>query len=270
MPDPSSPRRLCLVTGASAGIGAALARVAAARGYDLILTARRAERLGALAEEIRSRHGADVQAIAADLADPAAPERIISEIAARGRPVSALVNNAGFGLTGRYLSRSWAEQAGSIQVMLTAVCDLTYRVLPGMTGQRFGRILNVASVAGLIPASPGQTLYTPIKAFVVRFSESLHLETAGTGVHVTALCPGLTTTEFHDVNGTRAKVERRAPRWMWMTAEEVAEAGWRAVETNLPVWIPGWPNQAIAALARLLPEDWALSLTARTYNRAEM
>jgi short-subunit dehydrogenase len=267
MPAEPAPRRLCLVTGASAGIGAAIARIYASHGYDLALTARREDRLGAVADDIRLRHAVEVQVIGADLADPAAPDHILGEIAAHGRSVAALVNNAGYGLTGRYATSGWAEQAAMLQVMLTAVCELTHKALPGMVEQGFGRIVNVASLAGLIPASPGQSLYTPVKAFLVKFSETLHLENLNTGVHVTALCPGLTYTEFHDVNHTRKSVERRAPAWMWLGADEVAAAGYEAAEANRPICVTGAPNKAIAAIAKLLPDEWVLALMGREYGR---
>jgi short-subunit dehydrogenase len=263
MPTDPAPRRLCLVTGASAGIGAALARVFAAHGYDLALTARREERLNALADELRLRFGVEAMTIPADLSDPAAGERILEAVAGEGRQVSALVNNAGYGLRGRYGSSGWAEQAAMLQVMLTAVCELTHRVLPGMAEAGFGRILNVASLAGLIPASPGASLYGPIKAFLVRFSETLHVENLETGVHVTALCPGFTQSEFHDVNNSRPQMERRIPAFMWLGADEVAALGYEAVEANRPVCVTGAPNKAIAALAKLIPDEWGLALLAR-------
>ena len=264
--DPS-PRRLCLVTGASAGIGAAIARVYASHGYDLVLTARREDRLEAVAEDIRQSHGAEVLAIPADLADPETPDRLLAEISGRGRTVEALVNNAGYGLQGRFAATGWSEQAAMLQVMLTAVCGLTHKVLPGMLGRGFGRIVNVASLAGLMPGSPGQTLYTPIKAFLVKFSQTLHVETRDSGVHVTALCPGFTYTEFHDVNRTRKRLERRLPAWMWLAAEEVARAGYEAAEANRPICVTGAPNKAIAAIGKVIPDEWALALMARGYDR---
>ena len=154
-----------------------------------------------------------------------------------------------------------------LQVMLTAVVEMSHKVLPGMTERGFGRILNVASLAGLLPASPGQTLYTPIKAFLVRFSQTLYLETRGTGVHVTALCPGFTFTEFHDVNKSRAKLQKLTPRWLWRDAQAVAREGFAAVQAGRPVCITGAPNRAIAALSRLLPDGLTLSLAARAQRK---
>lgn len=260
-------RRLALVTGASAGIGAAFARILASHGYDLALTARRAERLDALAEEIRLRHGVETFAVAADLAAPEGPGRILDHLAAHGRTVDALVNNAGYGLPGTYAETDWADQAAFIQVMVTAPCELAHRVLSGMRERRFGRIVNVASLAGLIPAAAGHTLYAASKAFLVKFSQSLHLESAGDGVHVTALCPGFTYSEFHDVNGTRALVGSATPPWLWLGADEVAAAGYEAVEANRAVCVPGAPNKAIAAFAKMVPDDWALALMASQGGR---
>ena len=205
--------------------------------------------------------------IPADLADPAAPKAVMAAVAAEGRTVAALVNNAGYGLSGSYARSDWAADAAMLQVMLVAVCELTRLALPDMGAARFGRIINVASLAGLIPASPGVPLYTPTKAFLVRFSQTLHLENLGSGVHVTALCPGFTRTEFHDVDGSRATLERSTPRFMWQSAEQVAALAWRAVERNRPVCVTGAPNRAIAALMRLLPDGAAMRLIASHYRR---
>ena len=255
-------RRLALVTGASAGIGAAFARVLASHGYDVALTARRTERLEKLAEEISLRYGVETLTVAADLAEPRAPGQIFDHITAHGRSVDALVNNAGYGLTGAYADTRWEDQRAFIQVMMTAPAELAHRVLPGMIHRRFGRIVNVASLAGLVPPGPGHTLYGATKSFLVRFSQSLHLETQAQGVHVSALCPGFTFSEFHDVNGTRAQISRSTPPWLWLGADEVAAAGYEAVEANRPVCVPGAPNKAIAAVAKLIPDDRALALMA--------
>jgi hypothetical protein len=263
-----APRRLCLITGASAGIGAAFARIYASHGYDLALTARREDRLNAIADDARLRHGVETLIIPADLADPATPAAILAEIASHGRTVSALVNNAGYGLNGAFTRKDWTKQAAMLQVMLTAPCELVHRVLPDMVGEGFGRIVNVASAAGLLPVWPGQTLYAPIKAFLIKFSESLHLENLETGVHVSALCPGFTYSEFHDVNGSRAALNRRLPAWMWLGADEVAASGYEAAEANRPICVTGAPNKAIAAVAKLIPDEWALALMALMARRA--
>ncbi|HEY5008584.1 MAG TPA: SDR family oxidoreductase [Caulobacteraceae bacterium] len=260
-------RRLCLVTGASAGIGQAFARIFASHGYDVALTARRGERLEQLAEEIRLRYGVETLAIPADLGDPAAAAHLIETLAANGRVVDALVNNAGYGLRGNYAATAWDEERAFLQVLLIAVCELTHKLLPGMIERRFGRIVNVASLAGLTPGAPGRTLYSATKSFLVKFSESLHLETRDQGVHVSALCPGLTYSEFHDTNQTRESLERLTPDWLWLGADEVAAAGYEAVEANRIICVPGAPNKAIAVLAKLAPEDWAMALMGREQRR---
>jgi short-subunit dehydrogenase len=255
-------RRLALVTGASAGIGAAFARIFAQHGYDVALTARRADRLEQLADEIRLRFGVETLTVTADLADREAPAQILEHLAAHGRSVDALVNNAGYAIPGVYGETAWEDQERAIQVMLTAPCELAHRLAPRMAERRFGRIVNVASLAGLIPGAPGATLYGATKAFLVKFSQSLHLELAQTGVHVSALCPGFTYSEFHDVTGSRALVTRSTPEWLWMGADEVAAAGYEAVEANRAICVPGAPNKAIAALSKAVPDDWQLALAA--------
>ena len=260
-------RRLCLVTGASAGIGAAFARIYAGHGYDVALTARRTDRLDKLAEEIRLRHGVETRVIPADLAEPGAVDRLLAEIEAHGRIVDALVNNAGYGVPGRYAETGWADQAAFLQVLLVAVCELSHKVFPGMIERRFGRIVNVASLAGLVPGTAGQTLYGATKAFLVRFSQSLHLEGMEAGVHVSALCPGFTFSEFHDVTQTRDQITRNTPPWLWMGADEVAASGYEAAEANRAICVPGAPNKTIAAIAKLIPDDWALALIAREQGR---
>lgn len=255
-------RKLALVTGASAGIGAALARTYASHGYDVALTARRADRLDKLADEISLRYGVEALTFAADLADPKAPDAILEHLTSHGRHVDALVNNAGYGLTGTYAATTWEDQARFIQILLTAPSELAHKVLPGMIERRFGRIINVASLAGFAPGSNGHTLYGAVKSYLIKFSQSLHLETLSTGVHVSALCPGFTWSEFHDVTGTRDQINKITPDWLWMGADEVAAAGYEAAEANRPVSVPGAPNKAIAALSKIIPDDWVLALMA--------
>lgn len=263
----SMARRLALITGASAGIGAASARIYASHGYDVALTARRADRLEGLAAEIKLRSGVEAYAIPADLSESAGVDAVLAAIAEQGREVDALVNNAGYGLPGTYDKTSWADQAMFLQVMLTSVCEMTHKILPGMVERRFGRIVNVASLAGLVPGAAGHTLYAATKGFLVKFSQSLHLENLATGVHVSALCPGFTYSEFHDVNGTRAQVSQGVPEWMWLGADEVAAAGYEAAEANRSICVPGAPNKAIAAIAKVVPDDWALALMASQGSR---
>lgn len=255
-----SGRPWALVTGASSGIGEEAARQLAARGYDLVLVARRADRLKALADRLEAEHGAASRVLPADLADPGASAVIAQQLSDAGVEVEFLVNNAGYGVPGMLVDVDWARHRDFLQVMVTAVCELTWRLMPGMLARNRGYILNVASVAGLAPSSAGHTLYGASKAFVIKFSESLAEEGAGRGVHVTALCPGFTYSEFHDVTGTREQV-RELPDYLWLEAEEVVAYGLEAVLRDPPntIAVPGrvyrflvWLSGACPPLARWL------------------
>lgn len=255
-------RHRALVTGASAGIGAEFARQLAARGCDLVLTARRAECLQALASELRAAHAIAVDVIVDDLADPAAPVRIAAAATQDGRAVDVLVNNAGYGVPGRYDKVAWDVHARFMQVLVTAPLALCHLLLPSMRERGYGRIVNVASLAGLVPGTPGNTLYGPAKAFLVRVSQGLALENRACGIHVCALCPGFTHSEFHDVSQARELVSR-LPRWMWMDADEVVRRGLDAVDRGRVVCVPGRVNRAIKVLADLLPDRAALAMVGR-------
>lgn len=255
-------RRLCLITGASAGIGAAFAERYAALGWDLALTARRADRLEGLARSLRARSGVAVEVLVEDLSDPAAPSRLLDALTARGRHVDGLVNNAGYGVAGSFGVTDWPGHAAFLQVMLTAPVELAWRSLPGMMERGYGRIINVASLAGYLPGGAGHTLYAAVKAGLIRFSESVAAECRMLGredVRCTALCPGLTRSEFHDVNATRDQMDR-LPGWLWMEPGPVVDAAIRAVNRGQPVCVPGLVNKAGATLSRLLPEPVSRSL----------
>lgn len=257
--DPARAGGHALVTGASSGIGAAIAREYARRGVPLVLTARRVDRLEALAAELRAQVAVEV--IAADLSLPEAPATLCAELTHRGLAVRILVNNAGYGVPGRYLASGWPVHADFLQVMVGAVCELTWRLLPGIRAHADGRILNVASFAALMPAADGQTLYAASKAFLLKFSEALALENADRGVHATALCPGFTWSEFHDVTGTRARM--RVPARMWLQADAVARAGIEACERGQALCVPGWRYRLLHGITRHLPHGVALRLMAR-------
>ena len=255
--------RTALITGASSGIGEAFAEVFAAEGFDLVITARREHRLRAVADRLVQRYARHVQVIAADLSERDAPARLCREIADRGLTVDVLVNNAGYGVPGAFTASEWARHEALLQVMVVAPAELTRRLLPGMVDRGYGRIINVASLAALVPAPAGHTLYAACKALVVKFSESLSNEVARSGVRVTALCPGFTRSEFHDVTGTRATVAR-LPRWLWMDAAAVARQGFEASMAGIPVCVPGRVNRTIARLVRCLPRPVVLALGRRT------
>jgi short-subunit dehydrogenase len=246
-----------LITGASSGIGADIAREYARRGKPLILVARRADRLQALADELAGQVACVV--LTADLADPAAPARLFAQTQERGLFVETLVNNAGYGVPGRYLSVDWKTHADFLQVLMTSVAHLTHLYLPAMEAAGRGRILNVASLAGLVPPSAGHTLYGATKLWLIRFSETLAEEVRPRGVHVTAVCPGMTYTEFHDVNGMRHKVAK-LPKAIWLSSTRVAQLGVAAVEAGRTRIVTGKINNLIAGLCKYLPQPLAAAL----------
>jgi short-subunit dehydrogenase len=244
--------RTALVTGATGGIGTAFAEVFAAEGFDLVLTARNEERLRALAEHIERGYGCRPHVIAADLGAPGASARLCGEIAARGLAIDVLVNNAGYGVPGVYTSEAWERHLDALQVLVVAPAELTHRLLPGMIERGYGRILNVASLAGLMPAPAGVTLYPGSKAFLIKFSEALAAEVRSKGVYVTALAPGFTRTGFFDVAEVRDRVSR-LPRFVWMDPPAVARMGYDAVRAGQTLAIAGRVNRAAAYLARVMP-----------------
>lgn len=259
-------RRTALITGASAGIGEAFADVFAAEGFDVVLVARREERLRALADRLSREHGVMAHVIVADLGDRDASARIVSELTTVGVQVDALVNNAGYGVPGTYLRSPWERHDATLQVMVTAVAELTHRLLPGMVERGYGRIINVASVAGLIPAAAGHTLYAATKAFLIKFSDSLGREVRAKGVHVLALCPGFTHSEFHDVLGTREQMNK-TPAWLWLDAPTVARQGYDAVMAGVPLYINGRVYRAITMLVKYSPQWLITSIERRLGHR---
>jgi short-subunit dehydrogenase len=259
-------QRTALVTGASAGIGAAFAELYASKGFDLVLTARRADKLNAVAAHLRERHGRRVDAVVIDHSEADAARRLCTELEARGIAVDVLVNNAGYGVPGRYLDVPWETQDAMLRVMVVGVAELTRRLWPGMLARGYGRVINVASLAGLVPAPAGHTLYGATKAFLIKFSEALAEEGRPHGVHVTAICPGFTRSEFHDVTGTREQMNK-LPSWFWLDADMVARTGFDAVEAGVPVYVPGRLNRAIALAVRYVP-GWIVTAVGRRMGRS--
>ncbi|HAC08120.1 MAG TPA: short-chain dehydrogenase [Phycisphaerales bacterium] len=252
MPDASTtPRRTALVTGASAGIGEAFAEHLAARGFDLVLTARRLEVLREVAEGIQRRHDVGCRVIPADLTDPEAPRRIFYELARDEIEIDVLVNNAGYGLEKTLLTQDWREVADVMQVMSVAWLHFMQLAMPSMIERGWGRVANIASLAAFAPDSPG-SLYSGIKAQMVTTSRGMRSAVRGTGVHVTAVCPGYTHTEFHARLGI-ADLADRMPKWMWQNREEVVAEGWRACERNRPVVVTGTVNKMLRAVLAVTP-----------------
>lgn len=255
----SAPRPLALVTGASAGIGAQLAAVLAERGHDLVLVARGVAKMEALAARLREAHGGSVTVVGCDLARPGAGAELEAELAARGLVVDVLVNNAGFGLRGRFAELDAARQVEMIQLNVTVLVDLTRRLLPGMLARKRGGVLNVASTAAF-QAGPFMAVYYATRAFVLSFSDALTIEQEGTGVTVTCLCPGPTRTEFVDAAGMRDTklFTLTAP----MAAEDVARQGVDGFLAGTPTVIPGFTNQLGAWATALAPRRVAARVAA--------
>jgi short-subunit dehydrogenase len=237
-----------LITGASSGIGATFARQLAAQGYDLILVARRVERLQSLADELRHCYSVRAEAIAADLSAEADLQQVEQRVADQDN-LTMLVNNAGFGTVGAFVHVPLERHVDMIAVHVIAPTRLCYAALPGMIRRKQGAIINVSSVAAFMPASVD---YSSTKAYLNVFSEALQMELKGTGVYVQALCPGLTHTEFHDSPEFKSPASRigKAPKFAWMSAEDVVATSLRSLGHGSVICIPGWGNRLMATIAR--------------------
>jgi len=255
-----------LITGASAGLGSCFAQQLAGQGWPLILVARRTDRLQQLAQQLQQKYGIDAHVITADLAQPGAAQAIYQYCQKQQWPVAMLINNAGYGLPGDFDHASWLDHQAQLNVMLNSLVELTYLFYPAMKKAGYGRIIQVASLAGLAPPTAGHTLYAAMKSFVIKFAHSLHLEAKDFGVHVSALCPGFTYTEFHDANGTRKRMNSLS-KSLWMSADEVVSEGLQAVEANKAIKINGWRNQLIALLTRLLSDKIIRALFQKNINK---
>jgi hypothetical protein len=251
-----------LVTGASAGIGEAFARELARRGWNLVLTARRLDRLATLAGELTGQCGVRCVTIVADLADPGAPAAIFAATRSQGLDIDLLVNNAGYGVPGRFHEADWPTHRAFLEVLMVAPAALTHLYLPGMRERRRGRIANIASLAGWMPGSIGATLYAASKSYLIKFSQSLALENRPVGVTCTAVCPGFTYSEFHDVTGSRELVSKM-PRAVWMSSAEVARIGVDATLAGEVVCVTGRVNRLLKFFGKHVPDRLGLWLMER-------
>jgi uncharacterized protein len=263
LPNPSVSNS-ALVTGASSGIGAAIAAELASRGYSLALVARREERLRSLAAELASDQGIDADVVACDLADPAERDRLMDELRDRGRAVELLVNNAGFGHQADFAPSPRERMVEMVRVNVEAVVDLTSRFLGPMVEKGRGGVINIASTAAFQPL-PGSAVYAASKAFVLSFSEAIRTELRGSGVTVTAVCPGPVKTEFTEVAGVGG-VEERTPGAVWMTAEEIARHAVDGAKRDRRVVVPGTLNRATALAGQHSPRAVALPLISRIWR----
>lgn len=237
---------VALITGASSGIGAEFSRQLSFRGYDLVLTARRLERLDARAAELTAQSGIRVETIPADLTTSDGIARVNARLA-RG-DVELLVNNAGFGIGKTFARADVAGQDAMLAVHMIAPMRLMHTALPGMIERRRGGVINVASLAAFF-SLPGNANYCATKAYLMRFSRAVHGEVRRTGVTVQALCPGFTITEFHD-DLDRVQFERRGPAFLWGSAQGVVAASLRGFERGQSLCVPGGVNKAIYLLGQ--------------------
>jgi short-subunit dehydrogenase len=248
---PGMARHSCaLVTGASSGIGKAFAELLATRGHDLVLVARDDARLARLADELRRRHAISCEVLVADLSEDDQLRRVASRLTS-GDAVDLVVNNAGLGSSGPFVDDSLETAVGQIQLNILGLTVLAHAALSAMVPRRAGGLLNVSSTAGFQP-TPNQAVYGATKAYVTSLTEALHEEVLQSGVHVTALCPGFTRTEFH----MRGKIDTsRLPSFLWMDAAAVAKAGLDGLDANRAVVVPGAANKVLAGATHLGPRN---------------
>ena len=262
---PPREEATALVTGASSGIGAAIARELARRGHGVTLVARREERLLELSSELAAEHGVRAGVITADLAGREGRDRLAAELDRLELEVDVLINNAGFGLHGDFLDGERERQLSMVALNCEAVVDLTSRYGRGMSARGSGTIINIASTAAFQPL-PGSATYAASKAFVLSFSEALHEELRGSGVTVTAVCPGPVRTEFAEVAGIGG-AEDSTPELFWMSAADLAADAVEAAERGKRAVVPGAINMAGSILGRHSPRSVALPITRRIWRQ---
>jgi uncharacterized protein len=262
LPTPS-PSKTCLITGASSGIGADLARELGKRGYGVTLAARREERLQELAEEIMGEHHVRVETVSCDVTDEEERRGLAEELAGRGLVVDVLVNNAGFGSGGAFHELEPEKETGMVRTNVEAVVALCGVFVPPMVERGEGAVLNLGSTIAFQPV-PYQATYGASKAFVLSFTQALHEELRGTGVTVTALCPGPVRTEFGEAGGFGG-ADERIPSWMWLSSDGVAEAGIDGLEKGRRVVVPGPVNQLTAIGGHYIPRSVLLPLVSRIW-----
>ena len=235
-----------LITGATAGIGAAYARLLAKEGFDLVLVARDLPRLKGVAKELSKLYKIKAETIKADLTKPAQLAKVEKRLANNSKPIEVLINNAGFGLKDSFLVSNLAKEQELLDVLVTAPMRLSHAVLPGMIKRNSGSIVNVSSVASFIAGGT----YSAAKSYLSVFSEYLHTELRDTNIKVSALCPGFTRTEFH----ARGKMKMSGlPNYMWTTVDQVVAKSWRYVKAGKVICIPGWQYMLLSSIARIAP-----------------
>ncbi len=255
--------RTALLTGASSGLGAAFARQLAARGFDLILVARRVEKLNSLAEELKRKHQVGIDILSADLSKDAGVQKVERHIRALTR-LDLLVNNAGYGMAGEFSRQSIDENLDMLQVHCAAPVNLVHAALPGMIERQSGTIINIASISAFTPMV-GNVQYSATKSYLVTFSKALQLETRRHGIKIQALCPGFFHSEFHEVMQAN---KNAIPGWLFMQADEVARRSLAALNRKGVVYVPGFLYQAAIFMVRLPGlGDWLIGLVGRVPSR---
>jgi short-subunit dehydrogenase len=262
LPEPD-PNSTCLVTGASSGIGAEIARGLARRGHGVTLAARREDRLRELADEISGEHGVRAETVSVDVSDTEARSALKSDIEGRGLTVEVLVNNAGFGSGGKFTGLDPEEEASIIRTNVEAVVALTGHFLPDMVERGRGAILNLASLISFQPV-PFQATYGASKAAVLSHTEALHEELRGTGVTITAVCPGPVRTEFGEMGGFGG-ADDKIPDFVWLDADKVAEDAIEGMEKGERVVVPGALNQLAAFSGHYMPRSMLLPIVRRVW-----
>ena len=249
----SDQNKTVLITGASAGIGKSFAEVFFKKGFNLVLTARRADRLDALRTDLlNSSNGQKIYVFPADLSDGDAPKQIFNFCKEKNIHIDALVNNAGYGNPKAFEKIKWDDHSNFIQVMINSVTEMIHIFLPGMIEKQYGRIINVASLAPYIPPADRGGLYSPVKIYQIKLSEGIHFEYMDQNIYCTAVCPGLTRSEFH-IAADMPEVAN-TPDFLWMTSEKVAEQGYSAVMNGKSLVINGWLNKLFALISILIPK----------------
>jgi len=261
----TASRQVALVTGASAGIGRSFAFALADRGHDLVLVARDTARLDALAVELRAAYGANAEVLTADLSDPDALAVVEARVSDTERPVDLVVNNAGFGTSGPFVTLPIDREEQEVQLNVVALVRLTHAALGAQVDRGRGGVINVASIAGYQP-TPGNATYAATKAFVSSFSQAVHEELKGTGVKCMVLSPGFTRTEFQDRAGIDSD---EVPGFLWQDAPTVVQHALRAYDKGRAVCVPGPLNSVAAAFTSVTPQSVTRRIAAVVVNKSE-
>ena len=249
-----------LITGASSGIGLELAKIHAEKGGNLIVVARNIQKLKEIKLEFESKYAISVEVIGKDLAAPNAAQELFDEVRAKNIEVDYLINNAGFGQSGAFADCDWTKTEGMLAVNINALTELTKLFLPAMIARKKGKVLNVASVGAYLPG-PYMAAYFATKAYVLSLSKALSIELRGSGVSVTAVCPGPTASQFWESSGTSDT--SLVNRIQLPSAKDVATKGYRAMIKGKSSVIPGWWNKLLVGFIRIIPKMWSAKATGR-------